>query len=515
MVTLRLGPLDETNVNNFTVTDHIPVHQELEVSSYPKAGDPNPEVGLGVWDRESGEVRWVDLSVTTTEEPLVSRVGWAGDQDQLVYQIQDRVQTFLDFRRFDPASGTNSLLIREESPAWIETPGDPTWLADGRFLWLSPRTGSQHLYLCEADGTVARPLTSGSGEVRSVVKVDERRGEVWVLGTFDSRIESHAYRVSLDGGEVVRVTQPGFSHSVRVSPSGEYLVDILSQAGRPIQLWLINRDGQRQQILDPNTPDRLSHVRIQAPETLQVEARDGHMLDAQIIRPFDFDPTRKYPVLISVYSGPQAPTVRQSWGGTTYLWHQMLAQQGYVIWMCDNRSATYGGASDAWPIHRNLGENELRDIEDGIAWLKQQPWIDGDRIGIWGWSYGGYMSAYALTHSKNFRLGIAGAPVTDWRNYDTIYTERYMGLPGENEAGYESSSVVAAAADLHGHLLLIHGSMDDNVHLTNTMQLVYELQKANKSFDLMIYPRNRHGVTDPRQNRHLRELMTRAVLEKL
>ena len=259
----------------------------------------------------------------------------------------------------------------------------------------------------------------------------------------------------------------------------------------------------------------MSGVRIREPESLQVSARDGHLLDAQLIKPYDFDPNRKYPVLVHVYSGPQAPTVRNSWSGTTYLWHQMLAQQGYVIWLCDNRSATQGSAADAWPIHRNLGENELRDIEDGLDWLTQQPWIDGDRIGIWGWSYGGYMSAYALTHSKRFRLGIAGAPVTDWRNYDTIYTERYMGLPQTNPEGYRSSSVNEAAADLHGHLLLIHGSMDDNVHLTNTLQLVFELQKHNKSFDLMIYPKSRHGVSEPRLNRHLRALMTRTILEKL
>lgn len=512
---IALLGLDETQVPSFTVTDHLPVHQELEVSSYPKAGDPNPTVSLGVWSRSQGALEWVDLSVTETPEPLISRVSWSKQTNRLLYQIQDREQTFLDLREFDPQSKVNSLLIREESPAWIESPGEPTWLADGRFLWLSPRSGSNHLYLYSGNGDLEQTLTSGPGEVRSIVKVDEERGELWFTATFDSRIENHAYRVSLAGGDAMRVTELGWSHSVRVSPSGEYLIDTASQAARPIQVRLIDRDGEVRQLLEPNLPDRLRHVRILAPETLQVEARDGHLLDAQIIRPYDFNPNGRYPVLIYVYSGPQAPTVRQSWGGTTYLWHQMLAQQGYVIWMCDNRSATYGGASDAWPIHRNLGENELKDIEDGIRWLKSQPWVDGDRIGIWGWSYGGYMSAYALTHSQSFRLGIAGAPVTDWKNYDSIYTERYMGLPSNNADGYRTSSVVEAAGNLQGHLLLIHGSMDDNVHLTNTLQLVYELQKAGKDFDLMIYPRNRHGVTDPLQNRHLRELMTRTILEKL
>jgi dipeptidyl-peptidase-4 len=191
----------------------------------------------------------------------------------------------------------------------------------------------------------------------------------------------------------------------------------------------------------------------------------------------------------------------------------MLAQHGYVIWSCDNRSASTKGIAAALPIHHSVGQHELEDIEDGLAWLKGQPWVDGDRIGIWGWSYGGYMTSYALTHSNAFKIGIAGAPVTDWRNYDSIYTERYMGLPQSNPDGYQSSSPVAAAANLHGRLLLLHGTVDDNVHLTNTVQFAGALQRAGKQFELMLYPKSRHGVTDPQQLRHLRELMT-AFIER-
>lgn len=512
---IALLRLDETPVDRFTVTDHIPVRQELEVTSYPKAGDGNPIVGLGIAEVESGAIQWVDLGFAETPEPLISRVDWAGKEERLTFQIQDREQTFLELCAIAPGATQVERWVREVTGAWVDTPGNPNWLKDGSFLWLSSRSGTQQVELRNRAGELVRVLTQGPGEVRSIIKIDQERGELWFAGTLDTRVESHAYRVPLAGGETVRVTELGWNHSIRPSPDGEFAIDFASRSGRPIQVRLLDRSGRVVRMLDANLPERLAHVRIREPELLQVEARDGHRLDAMIIKPYDFDPAKKYPVLIYQYSGPQAPTVRNQWSGATYLWHQMLAQHGYVIWMCDNRSATEGSAADAWPIHRNLGRHELMDIEDGVAWLKSQPWIDGDRIGIWGWSYGGYMTAYALTHSKSFRLGISGAPVTDWRNYDTIYTERYMGLPSNNPDGYRESSVVEAAENLHGHLLLIHGSMDDNVHLTNTMQLVYRLQQLNKPFDLMVYPKSRHGVTDTQLNRHLRELMTRTVLEKL
>jgi len=193
----------------------------------------------------------------------------------------------------------------------------------------------------------------------------------------------------------------------------------------------------------------------------------------------------------------------------------MLAERGYIIWICDNRSASNKGLQSAYPVYHNLGELELRDLEDGIAWLKSQPFVDGNRIGIWGWSYGGFMTAYALTHSKSFKMGIAGAPVTDWRNYDTVYTERYMGRPQDNPEGYRKSSAVEAAKDLHGKLLIVHGTIDDNVHLQNTIQFVNALQLAGKQFNLMLYPKSRHGVTDPLRVKHLRETMTNFILENL
>jgi dipeptidyl-peptidase-4 len=220
-------------------------------------------------------------------------------------------------------------------------------------------------------------------------------------------------------------------------------------------------------------------------------------------------------VLEFTYSGPHSPSVKNSWGGAAYLWHQLMAQKGYIVWILDNRTASGKGVESEWPVYKNFGELELRDLEDGIAWLKSQPYVDGDRIGIWGWSYGGFMTSYALTHSRSFKMGISGGTVSDWRNYDSIYTERYMLTPQNNPDGYKKSSPVHFAKDLHGKLLLIHGAIDDNVHVQNTVQFVYELQKSGKQVQLMLYPKSRHGVTDPLLVKHMRQMMTDYVLANL
>jgi dipeptidyl-peptidase-4 len=239
-------------------------------------------------------------------------------------------------------------------------------------------------------------------------------------------------------------------------------------------------------------------------------------MEAMMIKPPDFDPKKRYPVFIHTYAGPHAPQVRNAWNnGMGNMWHQLLAQKGYIVWICDNRSASGKGVESTWTIYRNFGELELRDIEDGVAYLKSLPYVDGSRIGINGWSFGGYMTAYALTHSTSFKIGISGAPVTDWHLYDTIYTERYMGTPQNNPEGYEKSSVVNAAKNLSGKLLLIHGTIDDNVHMQNSIQFIYALQKAGKQFEVMFYPKSRHGFSDPQLVKHMREMMLKFILQNL
>jgi dipeptidyl-peptidase-4 len=507
--------IDESPVKLFTVVDHIPHLQESEVTPYPKAGDPNPFVKLGVVSAAGGATKWIDTFKYDGGEFLIVRVGWTPDSKKVCYQLQNREQTWLDLNFADPATGRSETLFRETTKAWVEVIDEPYWLKDGSFLWLSERSGWQHIYHYSTEGTLIRQVTEGKWEVRAFHGVDEAKGLVYLTATEHSPIAAHAYRVKLDGSGLQRLTQMEGNHTVSFNPAFTHFIDYRSDLTTPTQVRLFNTDGSLARAIDENRVETLKQYKLGKPELLQVKTRDGFVMEAMMIKPPDFDPSKKYPVMSFTYGGPHAPQVRNAWGGSIYMWHHLLAQKGYIIWVCDNRTASGKGAESTWPAYRNLGELELRDLEDGLGWLKSQPFVDGSRIGIWGWSYGGYMTAYALTHSKSFKLGIAGAPVTDWRLYDTIYTERYMAMPQNNPEGYKKSSVIAAAKDLHGKLLIIHGTIDDNVHMQNTIQFVYELQKAGKQFELMLYPKSRHGVVDPVLAKHLRTTMTDFILKNL
>ena len=293
-----------------------------------------------------------------------------------------------------------------------------------------------------------------------------------------------------------------------VNPSRTLFLDSWSDITTPPQVRLHNtttRDLVR--VVDANHVPSLKEHGLSTPELMQVKTRDGFVMEAMMIKPPNFDPARRYPVYQFTYAGPHFQQVVNGWGGTDFLYHQLLAQRGIIVWICDNRTASGKGMQSAWPLYKNFGALELQDIEDGVAWLKRQPYVDGSRIGIAGVSFGAYMTLYALTHSRTFAMGIAEGAVSDWRNYDTIYTERYMGLPSDNPDGYRRSSPRFSAASLSGELLLVHSTLDDNVHPQHAMQFAYELQQAGKPFQMMMYPRSAHGVSDPQLAIHLRRMM--------
>lgn len=506
--------LDESPVKDYTVTDHIPVRGRLEVTSYPKAGDPLPRVSLGVVKAVGGKTKWIEKPKARGLERLIGKVSWSPD-GQVIYQIMNRLQNHLDLRAADPDSAGSWSLIEEKSQAWVEIHGDPVWLKNGDFLWQSDRSGHRHIYYYSQAQKKLKALTAGPWNVRRVHGLDPQEEWIYFSGTKDSAVETHGYRVSIRGQGLKRLTRLGESHSLQFNSTKTHFIASSSSAHRPPHQNLFKNTGEFLRSLEPNYENVLDAYAIAKPEFMKVPTKDGTLLNAMLIKPPHFNPKKKYPVLCYVYSGPGAPSVWNRWGGSRTLWHQMLAQEGYCVWVCDNRSANPTGIKNTWPIYRDMGSKELADIEDGLRFLGKKGFIDKTRIGIWGWSYGGYMTSYALTHSKMFKMGIAGAPVTDWRNYDAIYTERYMGLPQDNAAGYRSSSVVKAAKNLSGSLLLIHGSIDDNVHLSNTLQLAEALQKSGKHFEMMIYPKNRHGISRPGQSRHLRELMTRFIRKNL
>jgi dipeptidyl-peptidase-4 len=507
--------LDENPVPEFTVVDHIPYHQTLEVTPYPKAGDPNPVVQLGVVNAAGGATRWIDTYKYQPSDLLIVRVTWTPDGKKVVYQAQNREQTFLDLNFADAVDGKSNTILHETAKAWVGINDNPNFLKDGSFLWQSERTGWDHFYHYSAEGKLLRQVTDGRWEVSSFERIDEDKGFLYFTATEHSPIAPQAYRVKLDGTALKQVTTGEGSHKVAVSPDSKLFIDNWSDVNTPTQTRLYDVDGKLVRIIAENKVDALKEYKLGATQLLQVKTRDGFEMEAMMIKPPDFDPQKKYPVLEFTYSGPHAPSVKNGWGGSSYMWHQLLAEKGYIIWICDNRTASGKGLESTWPVYKNFGELELRDLEDGVAWLKTQPYVDGSRIGIWGWSYGGFMTSYALTHSQNFKMGIAGGTVSDWRNYDSIYTERYMQTPQNNPEGYKKSSPVNFAKDLHGKLLLIHGAIDDNVHVQNTIQFAYELQKAGKQFQMMLYPKSRHGVTDPLLVKQMRTMMTEFILTNL
>jgi dipeptidyl aminopeptidase/acylaminoacyl peptidase len=513
---------DESPVFSYTVTDHVPVRGELQVTAYPKAGDPLPQVRLGIYDVAAGSTTWASLP-QQPEEPLqelrVSRVTWEPQGHSLLVQVQDRIQSWLDLGRVQAASGDWRVLFRDQTPAWIRSPGDPLFLEDGSFLWTSPRSGYNAIYRYSRDGVELARLTNDAWEVRELLACDEQRGLVYFTGSPDGPTEVVPMRASLDGTEVRRLVDRPGCFSVRFHPRHSWFLAEHSTADQQEEILLYDADGRMLRNVIPNRDDWLRHLAIRPPEFLQIPVGEEDVqasLDAMLIRPADFRADRRYPVVVHIYGGPQAPRVRNRFGGQSYLWHQYLAQQGFVVFVVDNRSSSYRSADQVWPIYRDLARRELADIEWAVNWLiEQNSWVDAERIGIWGWSYGGYMTSYALTHSRRFRCGIAGAPVTDWKNYDAIYTERYMDTPQANPQGYTDSSVVQAADRLHGELLLVHGTIDDNVHISNTLQLARALQKAGKQFRMMVYPENRHAVRNPDQRSHLFRLMTDFLTEHL
>jgi dipeptidyl-peptidase-4 len=507
--------LDEGPVPSYTVVDHIPYRPALEVTRYPKAGDPNPRVKLGVASVAGGEPSWVDLGVYTPVDFLIVDVGWSPDAARVIYQVQDREQTWLDLNAADPATGTATRLLRETTKAWVNNLGNPEWLKDGSFIWRSERSGFEHLYHYRADGTQVRQITSGPWDLAAFHGVDEANGFIYFAATERSPIGTDIYRVRLDGSGLTRLSQATGTHRAVFSPAFSQYIDSWSDVTTPAQVRLHRADGSEVRVIDANAVPALAEYRLATPEFLQVRTRDGFVMEAMMIKPPDFDPSRRYPVFQHTYAGPGAQQVVNRWGGQSYMFYQLLAQQGLIVWVVDNRSASGKGVESQWPIYGRLGELELRDLEDAVAWLKQQPYVDGSRIVLEGWSYGGFMTAYALTHSTSFAAGIVGAPVTDWRNYDTVYTERYMKMPQHNPEGYEATSPAKAAANLRGRMLLLHGTIDDNVHMQNSVQFAYELQKAGKPFELMVYPKSRHGVSDPRLQTHLRQTMLDFILRTI
>ncbi len=515
--------LDESQVPTFIVDDSLAFSQSVERMRYPKAGQPNPRATLHIANVQTSEISDIFAGVAPAEDRLIVRVAWSElDGNVLSYQVQDRIQSKLDLWIHYVKTKESWKKLSENSPAWVSILGVPRWLDSGKFLWMSDSGGGRNLYEVDPQGW-SFPLTEGSLNLRELLWVDPR-GRAIVTSRRSGLTNTDLLSISFTGdeehgNEIKQIGPIGGTHRATVHPSGSYIVDEWSDLRSSPQCWLLDKDGNRIRSLNEWQSDRFDYVNTSQPELITIPARDGFSMQGMLYRPTDWEDRvaagKKLPVLFYVYGGPQAPTVLNRRTYRTDLWHRWLADQGIAVLLCDNRASLGNSIADTWKVYKNLGEVELRDLEDAVHWVHQTGWGDPERIGIWGWSYGGYFTSYAMTHSKLFRAGIAGAPVTDWRNYDTIYTERYMSTPEKNPEGYRRSSVVEAAQNLHGRLLILHGDIDDNVHMTNSLQLARALQKNGKQFEMMIYPGNRHSITDPAQSSHQYQLMSEFLLREL
>ncbi|MCA9084654.1 MAG: DPP IV N-terminal domain-containing protein, partial [Planctomycetaceae bacterium] len=485
---------DDTHVPTFGVVDHRKIQQQIEVEHFPKAGEANPVVQVGIVPVAGGETVWADLSAFAADDRLVTHINWLPDSSAAYCYVQDRRQTKLAVVRINPQDGLTTVVFQDSTEAWVHVPEELRFLSDGSFLVFSESSGWNHLYRVSLEG-VRTAVTKGEWEARSLLAVSSDEQSVIVSGTLDSPIAENAYRVSLTDPEAspMRLTPEDGHHQVKASPHGELLIDSWSSLHRRTSVSIRNSNGHELRQLHQGSTELPSKYQWGKTELLKLPMADGSQTTGIVVWPPDFDSSKKHPVWLMSYGGPHFPGIRDAW--KSRLQEQMLASLGIVVIRFDPRSASGISAKHAWLAYRKLGVEETRDVESICAWLKEQSWCDGDRIGMSGYSYGGYFTAYAMTHSKCLCAGIAGAPVTDWKNYDTIYTERYMSTPQDNPDGYRQASVVAAAGNLNGKLLLLHGLRDDNVHSANTFQLVHQLQQKNKQFELMVYPDARHGIS--------------------
>ncbi len=468
---------------------------------------------LGVVGLADGSTRWMDLGENA--DIYVPRVDWFPDGRHLAVQRQSRDQRRLDLLKFDVAAGTSGTLLTETSDTWIDLHNELRFLeASPRFIWASARNGYKHLYLYGNDGALIRPLTGGPWEVvhgargqSAVLHVDEGRGVVYVTGTFDSPLERHVYAVSLEeSGPPRRLSREDGWHRAAFADNGAFYVNTFENLDTPPAVSVHRPDGTRTAYIEENRLDAthpFAPYLATRPATRfgTLEAEDGQVLHYRLTTPADFSETGRYPVIVYVYGGPGGQIVTNTWSAGFL---DVLAGNGYLVFSLDNRGTGDRGTAFDAPIHRRLGHAEVEDQVAGVNYLRSLPYVDADRIGVYGWSYGGYMALMCMFRAPEvFAAGVSGAPVTDWALYDTHYTERYMGTPADNPEGYTAASVFPYADQLRGPLLIMHGMADDNVLFTHSTKLFKALQDEGLAFDSMTYPGSKHALLRvPATGRH-------------
>lgn len=488
--------MDETLVPTYPIVDQLTRQATVDFQRYPKPGDPNPRVRVGIVDVARASNLWLDRAAE-----YIPRIEWR-DKDTVAVQLLNRGQDQLELLYANAGTGRSRSALIESDPHWINVTDDLTFLPSRRrFVWTSERTGFRHIYLHGIEGELDRALTRGEWEVESIEGVDEPRGYVYFTANRDNPIGRDLFRVDFDGIRIERLTDGRGTHDVQMSPRAERYLDSWSSMMEPGGDEIVDvTSGEKASFHEEMT---LEDYGLVSPERTLLDTPDGAKVSLLVMKPRELEIDRKYPLVVYAYGMPGFPRIRDSWGGTRFLFHQFLVQQGYVIALIDDRSSAVWGHQYATLADHDIGPLAARDHEVAVEYLRSLPYVDGEQTGFWGWSGGGFTAAFHMTHTKLFKVGIAGAPVTDWRLYDSIYTERYMGTPDADPEDYERTSAIAGASDYGGRLLLIHGTQDDNVHPQNTFQLIDALIGHGKQFDLMFYPNKTHSIGGRNEVIHL------------
>ncbi len=509
---------DETEVPEFSMDMYNEgLYPTQTVFKYPKAGEKNAIVSLHIFDLKSGTTKKINLG--DYKDFYIPRIKWTNDAAVLSVQVMNRHQNNLDLHFVDANSGTSKIVLNEKDAAYVDVTDNLTFLKDNSFIWTSEKDGFNHIYHYDKIGKLKKQITSGKWEVTNYYGFDEKSGMIYYQSVENGSINRDVYAIKVDGKSKVRLTSKTGTNSATFSPNFQFFINTYSSAtSAPMYTLNDSKTGAVIKTIVSNEAieQKLAKYDVTPKEFFVLTTEKGHQLNAWMIKPKDFNPNKKYPVFMYQYSGPGSQQVANTWNGTNDYWFMMLAQQGYIVACVDGRGTGFKGAAFKKCTQKELGKYEVEDQIDAAKVIGKYNYVDASRIGIFGWSYGGFMSSNCLFQGADvFKMAIAVAPVTSWRYYDSIYTERYMQTPQENASGYDNNSPINHVSKLKGNFLLIHGTADDNVHVQNTMKMVEALVQANKQFDWAIYPDKNHGIYGGKTRLQLYTKMTNYIKEKL
>ncbi|MBG6187141.1 S9 family peptidase [Flavobacterium sp. CAN_S2] len=509
---------DESQVPEFSMSMFgKELYPMMQTFKYPKAGEKNAVVSLHVYDVNANAVKNVNLG--NYNDFYIARMKWTNDANTLSAQVLNRHQNNLDLLFIDGNSGVAKVVLNEKDKAYVDVTDNLTFLKDNSFIWTSEKDGFNHIYLYDRNGKLKNQVTKGKWEVTNYYGLDEKTNIVFYQSVENGSINRDVYRIGLDGKNKVRLSQFTGTNAATFSPNFQYYINTFSSAAQPTTYTLNDaKFGKQVQVIENNESlaAKLKSYNLPSKEFFVLKTAKGNELNAWMIKPKDFDPAKKYPVFMYQYSGPGSQQVNNEWNSTDDYWFMMLSQQGYIVACVDGRGTGFKGADFKKVTQLQLGKYEVEDQIDAAKVLGNYAFVDKARIGIFGWSYGGFMASNCIMKGNDvFKMAIAVAPVTNWRFYDSVYTERYMTTPQENASGYDDNSPINHVDKLKGKFLLIHGSGDDNVHVQNSMQMMEALIQANKQFDSQIYPDNNHGIYGGKTRIQLYTKMTNFIKENL